>query len=64
MPSASGYIAASAVRFAADDLLLVAANLGWQQLLNLLFSSDFEFPLSFRARWKLSGAGARRQAGP
>ncbi|WP_447901845.1 hypothetical protein, partial [Stenotrophomonas sepilia] len=33
---------------------LVAANLGWQQLFTLLFSFDFEFPLSFRARRKLS----------
>ncbi|WP_223107766.1 hypothetical protein, partial [Stenotrophomonas sp. AS012628] len=45
-------------------LPLVAANLGWQQLLTLLSSFDFEFPLSFRVRRKLSGAGARRQAAP
>ncbi|HBP02553.1 MAG TPA: hypothetical protein DD677_05165, partial [Stenotrophomonas sp.] len=70
MPSASGYIAASAVRFAADDLLLVAANLGWQQLLNLLFSSDFEFPLLFRAqepvrsRSKAAGRTVRRMDAP
>ncbi len=43
---------------------LVAANLGWQQLLTLLFSFDFEFPLSFRARRKLSEGGRVTQAGP
>ena len=49
---------------------LVAANLGWQQLLTLLFSFDFEFPLSFRAletvrsRSKAAGRTVRRMDAP
>lgn len=41
---------------------LVAANLGWQQLLTLLSSFDFEFPLSFRALETVRSR-SRRQAG-
>ncbi|MGB0400330.1 hypothetical protein, partial [Stenotrophomonas sp.] len=56
--------------FVAGDLLLVAANLGWQPLLTLLFSFDFEFPLSFRAletvrsRSKAAGRTVRRMDAP
>ena len=68
--SASGHVPASAVRFSADPPLLVDANLGWQQLLTLLFFLTLNFALvpraqeTVRSRSKAAGRTVRRMDAP